>query len=138
MKRMLLVLTLCGLFASFCYAGDSRRDGAYVVPYNRPKSDSAVRSNYDYKSKVNTYTDREAYDYYPDAPRDEYYRPDYRTRPKQDVYERPTIANKALKKFDNNLPSDAGPSSIDQYAYAIPIGISILVVVYILFRALRQ
>ena len=138
MKTILLVLTLCGLFASFCYAGDYRKDGAYVVPYNRPKTDSTVRSNYDYKGKVNPYTDKEGYNYYPDTPKNEYYQPDYQSRPQQDIYRRPPSYNKDLNKNYNTSANDANPSSTDQYAYAILIGISISLIVYILFKALRQ
>jgi len=137
-KRILLVLFLCGLFASFCYAGDYRRDGAYVAPYNRPKPDSVVRSNYDYKGNVNPYTDKEGYNYYPDTPKNEYYQPDYQSRPPQDVYVQPPSYNKSSKKIYNTLANDVNPSPIDQYAYAIPIGILILLVVYIFFKALRQ
>ncbi len=138
MKRILLVLTLCVLFASFCYAGDYRKEGAYVVPYNRPKTDSTIRSDYDYKGDVNPYTNKEGYNYYPDIPKNEYYQPDYELRPQQDVYERPPNYDKSSKKIYNTLANDVNPSSIDQYAYVILIGILILLVVYILFKALRQ
>ena len=138
MKTILLVLTLCGLFASFCYAGDSRRDGAYAVPYNRPKTDSALRSNYDYKGKVNSYTDKEGSNYYPDTPKNEYSQPDYQSYQQQDVYRRLPRYNKDLNKNYNTSAYDANPSSADQYAYVILIGISILFIAYIFFRALRQ